>query len=82
MSGTPTLVRHGRLSYDQIGRVAELDGDVADHVVFMDGGSIAEYGAPAEVLLNPKSARLNGFLRRSIQLSRLELGGATGAAPG
>jgi two-component system, OmpR family, response regulator len=26
LSGAPTLVRHGRLSFDQIGRVAELDG--------------------------------------------------------
>ena len=27
MSGAPTLVRHGRLSFDQVGRVAELDGE-------------------------------------------------------
>ena len=25
-SGAPTLIRHGRLSYDQVGRAAELDG--------------------------------------------------------
>jgi polar amino acid transport system ATP-binding protein len=47
--------------------------DVADHVVFMENGSIAEYGAPAEVLLDPKSSRLRGFLRRFIQISRLEV---------
>ena len=26
MSGVPTLVKHGRLTFDQVGRVAELDG--------------------------------------------------------
>ncbi len=27
MSGVPTLIKHGRLSFDQVGRVAELDGE-------------------------------------------------------
>jgi two-component system OmpR family response regulator len=27
MSGAPTLIKHGRLSFDQVGRVAELDGE-------------------------------------------------------
>ena len=27
MSGAPTLIRHGRLSFDQVGRVADLDGE-------------------------------------------------------
>ena len=27
MSGAPTLIKHGRLSFNQVGRVAELDGE-------------------------------------------------------
>jgi len=27
MSGAPTLIKHGRLCFDQVGRVAELDGE-------------------------------------------------------
>ena len=27
MSGAPTLIRHGRLTFDQVGRVADLDGE-------------------------------------------------------
>jgi len=27
MSGAPTLVKHGRLSFDQVGRVADVDGE-------------------------------------------------------
>ena len=36
---------------------------VADKVVFMDQGVIAEEGAPAEVLGSPKHERLQSFLR-------------------
>ena len=40
--------------------------NVADKVVFMDGGVIAEAGAPDEVLLNPKTGRLQEFLSKVI----------------
>jgi polar amino acid transport system ATP-binding protein len=36
--------------------------EVADHVVFMDDGSVVETGAPGEVLANPKNARTKEFL--------------------
>ena len=36
--------------------------DVADRVVFMDGGVIVEEGPPAEVLDNPKQPRTQQFL--------------------
>jgi polar amino acid transport system ATP-binding protein len=36
--------------------------DVADRVVFMDGGVIVEQGAPAEVFDNPQSDRTKDFL--------------------
>lgn len=36
--------------------------DVADHVIFMDGGVIVEEGSPDEVISNPKSERTKAFL--------------------
>ena len=38
--------------------------DVADRIVFMDGGVIVEQGTPEEVLLNPKEERTKQFLAR------------------
>ena len=38
--------------------------DVADHVVFLDRGSIAEQGTPAEVFGAPREARTREFLSR------------------
>ena len=36
--------------------------DVADEVVFMDGGVIVEQGAPAQVIDNPQHERTRRFL--------------------
>ncbi|MEL6450583.1 MAG: amino acid ABC transporter ATP-binding protein [Pseudomonadota bacterium] len=36
--------------------------DVADRVVFMDGGVVAEEGAPGDIFTNPKGARTRQFL--------------------
>ena len=38
--------------------------DVADHVVFMDGGVVVEEGPPKEVIGNPQHERTKTFLRR------------------
>ena len=38
--------------------------DVADRVIFMDGGYIVEEGHPSEVLVNPKEERTRTFLKR------------------
>jgi len=38
--------------------------DVADHVIFMDKGVIAEEGTPDEVINNPKNERTKAFLSR------------------
>ena len=38
--------------------------DVADRIVFMDGGVIVEQGPPAQMLDHPESERLQAFLRR------------------
>jgi polar amino acid transport system ATP-binding protein len=38
--------------------------EVADSVLFMDGGVVVERGTPQEVLLNPQQARTKDFLAR------------------
>lgn len=38
--------------------------EVADHVIFMDGGVIVEEGTPDEVFVNTKNERTKQFLRR------------------
>ena len=38
--------------------------EVADRILFMDGGVIAEQGSPAEVFNNPQSERLRSFLAK------------------
>ncbi len=38
--------------------------DVADEVVFMDGGVVVEQGAPSSVIRNPQHQRTKDFLRR------------------
>jgi polar amino acid transport system ATP-binding protein len=41
--------------------------DVADHLIFMDGGLIVEQGQPAEVLARPKHDRTRAFLARRLE---------------
>ena len=38
--------------------------EVADRVIFMDGGYLVEEGHPSEVLVNPKEERTRTFLKR------------------
>ena len=38
--------------------------EVADRVVFMDGGHIIEEGSPEEILVAPKEERTKAFLAR------------------
>ncbi len=40
---------------------------VADHVIFMDGGYIVEQGRPEEVLDNPQQPRTQDFLRKVLK---------------
>ncbi|AXF57607.1 ectoine/hydroxyectoine ABC transporter ATP-binding protein EhuA [Salicibibacter kimchii] len=42
----------------------EFARDVADRVLFLDNGKIAEHGHPRDVLVNPQSERLQSFLGR------------------
>ena len=38
--------------------------DVADKVVFMDGGYVVEEGTPKEIFFSPKEERTKQFLKR------------------
>ena len=41
--------------------------DVADKVIFMDGGHVLEEGAPEDVIRHPKQERTKQFLSRMIK---------------
>ncbi|WP_091531536.1 amino acid ABC transporter ATP-binding protein [Microlunatus soli] len=55
-------------------------GEVADRVVFMDGGVVVEQGAPAQVLGNPQHDRTRSFLRRVRQEADAEAQAANALA--
>ncbi len=46
--------------------------DVANHVIFMDGGVIAEEGTPEEIFDHPKQERTRQFLSRIRQANAAE----------
>lgn len=48
--------------------------EVADRVVFMDGGVIVEQGPPAQVIGEPKHARTRTFLSRVLDPAASEVG--------
>ena len=41
-------------------------GEVADQIVFMDGGVVVEQGAPSEILSNPVQDRTRAFLKKHL----------------
>jgi polar amino acid transport system ATP-binding protein len=45
--------------------------EVADKVCFLDGGSILEEGAPAQIFREPREQRTREFLARVIEAGRL-----------
>ncbi|WP_404800373.1 amino acid ABC transporter ATP-binding protein [Actinomadura rudentiformis] len=51
--------------------------DVADRVVFMDGGVIVEQGPPSQVISDPQHERTKIFLRRVLDPTHVEVGGAS-----
>jgi len=42
--------------------------DVANHVIFMDGGVVVEEGAPQDIFYHPKEDRTRQFLRRILPI--------------
>ena len=47
--------------------------EVADHVVFMDGGVLVEEGPPSEILYRPQEYRTRQFLARILNLVEYEI---------
>ncbi len=45
----------------------EFAREVANIVMFMDGGEIVESGPPEEIFTNPKFERTKAFLNRSLK---------------
>ena len=55
--------------------------DVADRVVFMDGGYIVEEGSPEDVIGNPQEERTKSFLRRVLNPTEVPVGDEFVAGP-
>jgi putative lysine transport system ATP-binding protein len=45
----------------------QFAGEIADRVVFMDGGIIVEEGPPQQIFNNPKMERTKTFLKRTLE---------------
>jgi polar amino acid transport system ATP-binding protein len=50
--------------------------EVADRVLFMDGGVIVEEGHPSQVIAAPREARTREFLQRVLDPTHADVGGA------
>lgn len=54
--------------------------DVADRILFTDGGVIVEQGTPEQIFENPQSPRLRAFLTRFLKERQYELASEAAAA--
>lgn len=54
--------------------------DIADRILFTDGGVIVEQGTPEQIFENPQSPRLQAFLTRFLKERQYELVSETAAA--
>lgn len=58
------IASEGKTTMILITHEMEFARDVADRIVFLDNGRIEAQGTPGDVLENPKSERLQSFLKR------------------
>ncbi|WP_042373923.1 ectoine/hydroxyectoine ABC transporter ATP-binding protein EhuA [Neobacillus jeddahensis] len=58
------IAEEGEMAMILVTHEMEFAKDVADRIVFTDGGKIVEQGDPKEIFENPKSERLQSFLKR------------------
>lgn len=58
------LAMEGNMAMILITHEMDFARDVADRVIFTDGGTIVEQGPPAEIFERPRSERLQSFLAR------------------
>ncbi|WP_275899629.1 ectoine/hydroxyectoine ABC transporter ATP-binding protein EhuA [Bacillus piscicola] len=60
------IAKEGDMAMILVTHEMDFAVDIADKVLFLDGGVIAEQGSPQEVIQNPKNERLQSFLHRFI----------------
>jgi polar amino acid transport system ATP-binding protein len=58
------IAEEGEMAMMLITHEMDFARDVADRVIFGDGGHIVEQGPPAEIFGNPQNERLQSFLTR------------------
>lgn len=58
------IAREGEMAMVLVTHEMEFAIDIADRVLFLDDGVIAEEGPPSEVIENPQNERLQSFLSR------------------
>lgn len=58
------IARDGEMAMVLVTHEMEFALDIADRVLFLDNGVIAEQGTPQEVLVDTENERLKGFLKR------------------
>ena len=58
------IAAEGEMAMILVTHEMDFAKDVADRIIFTDGGKIVEQGPPKEVFGNPKSERLQSFLSR------------------
>lgn len=58
------LAAQGDMAMMLITHEMDFARDIADRILFTDGGSIVEEGTPAQIFENPQSPRLQSFLSR------------------
>ena len=58
------LAMEGNMAMLLITHEMDFARDVADRVIFIDGGAIVEQGPPLQIFHQPQSGRLQAFLSR------------------
>ncbi|TQS76485.1 ectoine/hydroxyectoine ABC transporter ATP-binding protein EhuA [Ornithinibacillus gellani] len=58
------IAKEGEMAMVLVTHEMDFALDIADRVLFLDKGVIAEQGPPSEVIENPKNERLQNFLHR------------------
>ncbi len=58
------IAHEGEMAMILVTHEMEFALEIADRVVFLDGGVIAEQGNPSEVLEHSENERLQSFLKR------------------
>jgi polar amino acid transport system ATP-binding protein len=61
------IAKEGDMAILLVTHEMDFARDVADRIVFTDGGLIVEQGPPEEIFNNPKSDRLRSFLTRILK---------------